>query len=276
MATDIYDEFQILIDKISSALIFFCIHIMLEDKRSQQQQLHEILKSIIELEGMTLKIEINIRNKLINTGVLQCVRLKRTYRTNLNNIRDHIFSIFKEKILQSEQNESGFSFSHTIENVKDKLTLAKTGNYIFTFKDIEIIFCSVNFNIQSRLNKIPTNKKPLTNESELNDNITFKQLFKREADHDIIVGILVENNYIDSITHTWIDRKAGKKNLIIAILKDLKDKDYFKNSIGSTNNIYIKVARNTFKHAIRIDSAKKANPRSSAIPDFPKSSPTLL
>ncbi len=57
----------------------------------------------------------------------------------------------------------------------------------------------------------------------------------------------------------WKDKKKGYKSVLICILKNLQLKGYYKGDIILTNEIYLRIAKNTFKVQIEINTAKKVD-----------------
>jgi hypothetical protein len=89
------------------------------------------------------------------------------------------------------------------------------------------------------------------------------QLFEKTSRYNYIINLLAndDNKLCDPITKIWVDNKKGSKGYIIAIMKDLNNKGYFKKEIKTvTNEMYQMMALNTFKKEVKIETVKKAKP----------------
>jgi hypothetical protein len=97
-------------------------------------------------------------------------------------------------------------------------------------------------------------------------------LFEKTSDYFLIINILVEKGHIHEKSYLWIDLEKGWRGLLIAILKDLKNKGYFKREIKITNQTYLSVAQNTFGQSISLDTIKKSNPANQNLEMIPNAS----
>lgn len=86
-------------------------------------------------------------------------------------------------------------------------------------------------------------KKVIT---RLVSDIIFSDCFDTQAKHDKMAGILVENRYICPNTFNWVDRKKGKKGVIVALLKTLEAQGYFKKELIFNDNLIMDLCSNSF------------------------------
>ena len=265
MEIDIFEEFQTKIDSISDHVALFEVS-QLFPEIPQQQLLRDILKSIIELKEMKGKIENNVRDKFVTKGKNECIRLKELYCQGLIKLRDYILRVNEETTVVSESRILGASYADTI--TKDTITLSEKGEFNLTINDIFIKFYSVVINFNIRLNKIQSGNSnfikeiiPITNEivspkRENNTEIKFRDLFDNTAYYDFIVQLLIDENFIDPHSYIWIDTAKGSKSLLIAILRDLRTKKYYKDAVILTLQMYKDIAKNTFGVTLSIPSVK--------------------
>jgi hypothetical protein len=88
-------------------------------------------------------------------------------------------------------------------------------------------------------------------------NYTLKDLFTNESHYDHIIKLLSDKDFIDKNTLIWTDQKKGAKGLLVAILKNLRTKGFYKNQL--TLEAILHIALNTFKVEIGIDTIKTSD-----------------
>ncbi len=84
-------------------------------------------------------------------------------------------------------------------------------------------------------------------------------LFEYTSKYYKIMKILADKGYIEPNTDIWKDEKKGNKSLLISLIKDLRNKGYFKENMKPTNQTIINICKNTFGATININTAKHAN-----------------
>ena len=83
-------------------------------------------------------------------------------------------------------------------------------------------------------------------------------LFEHISKYNEIMEILVSEKLIQPNTYIWIDEKKGNKALLVALIKDLHAKKYYKKNKRPTNEQIKKICRNSFGWEISIDTVKHA------------------
>ncbi|MGP8216219.1 MAG: hypothetical protein ACLQQ4_11680 [Bacteroidia bacterium] len=76
-------------------------------------------------------------------------------------------------------------------------------------------------------------------------------IFIDETKYKYIMNLLVEKGYCQSETFYWKERKGMNKGFLVAILKDLELKKYYKNDIEFNFEVCKVVAKNTFNINIK-------------------------
>lgn len=95
-------------------------------------------------------------------------------------------------------------------------------------------------------------------EKQIEGPLTFIELFKKESDYKVVMGILSEQGLVSKNSGIWIDKKKGAKSYLVGILKHLHNLGYYKNEV--TNEDYKRICENSFQYKIGIDTVKKAAP----------------
>jgi len=90
-----------------------------------------------------------------------------------------------------------------------------------------------------------------------------------EAAYKSIIEILVNKGLCQKDTLKWIDDAKGNKGLLIAVLKEMRAKGYFKNGVNPSNEDYKNIAADTFDLVVSIDTVKKSSPKTIHIDFIP-------
>lgn len=108
--------------------------------------------------------------------------------------------------------------------------------------------------------KAAKSPEPKTESKEPNTKLKLADITISENAYNSIIGLLIDKGHCQKDTLKWIDGGKGNKGLLIAILKDLRGKAYYKDGINPTNEDYKNIANNTFDWEVAIDTIKKAKP----------------
>ncbi len=270
MKHNIFVEFQNRINKISDEAIIYFVAPKSLGQHDQQKILRDLLESVFKLDELKVDVMQQVMDVFILNGSNECNRLKKLYSNELYKLRDWIYASLKEKNLSSE--ETGFEANSTDTTTVQILDLSKEGKVILTFNDVCIKFQFVVFNLLTSFNKIQSEytnpfdvRMTSIKETSLAievvpPKILFIDLFRNVSDYNEIIELLARRELIDPVTKIWIDTKKGKATYLIAILKDLKGKGYYKTPASVENKTYRSIAINTFGMSLKIDTVKRANP----------------
>ncbi len=104
---------------------------------------------------------------------------------------------------------------------------------------------------------------------------TFAELFERTSHYNEIKNVLADEGFINRETGSWIDGKKAQKELLVAIIKDLHAKKYFKKGIKLTAALIKNVIENDFRLSIGISTINhtKATDHNTDFLPYPKPLP---
>jgi hypothetical protein len=91
--------------------------------------------------------------------------------------------------------------------------------------------------------------------------LKLSDIFESISKYQIIINLLVENQYCQPNTFNWKDSAKGNKGLLAAIIKFLHTQKYYKGNKRPTTEQIKEIAQNTFGWEISIDTIKKAKPQ---------------
>lgn len=94
-----------------------------------------------------------------------------------------------------------------------------------------------------------------------NPDIKLSDICITKKAYKTIIDWLVDKSYCHSETFKWKDSGKGSKGVLIAILKDLWAKGYYKKGVVPSHEDYRNIAKNTFDWEVAIDTIKKAKPQ---------------
>jgi len=103
---------------------------------------------------------------------------------------------------------------------------------------------------------------PVTNKESKTPNLKLmlSDISISDDAYKTIISLLTDKGYCQKDTLKWKDKAKGNKGLLIAILKDLQAKGYYKDGISLNKEDYKTIAKNTFDWTGSIDTVKKAKP----------------
>jgi hypothetical protein len=123
-------------------------------------------------------------------------------------------------------------------------------------------------------NKFNDNPRAVVSDGLINRNrfkerveITKLEDICKPGAYDSIISILISANYISQIDKTFI--KIGNKRKFISILKGFEQKSYYRKGSRILNEDYMKIALESFRIKIGIDTAKKATGNESTVITIP-------
>lgn len=99
-----------------------------------------------------------------------------------------------------------------------------------------------------------------------NPNLKLEELFKKQSQYQYIRQVLIDENYINSVTNIWIDSKKGNLSVVVCLIKSLFPLGYL-NQKPTIKQIQV-VAKNSFKVDIGIDTIKKTKEFSTELPNI--------
>lgn len=94
--------------------------------------------------------------------------------------------------------------------------------------------------------------------------LSFGEIFKSKDDFHNVLNILRNEKLIDKQSNVWIDNQKGNKGLLIVILKDLRNKGYYKKGTTPTNDQYRQIAIDFFSFEVSIDTVKRPGSHNTA------------
>ncbi len=97
-------------------------------------------------------------------------------------------------------------------------------------------------------------------------------LFEHISKYNKIMEILVSKGLISQGTHLWKDEKNGNKAYLVAIIKNLRTKGYYKNNARLTNEQIVKICKKSFGWVVGIDTVKKTKTNSFKLDFIPLAS----
>jgi len=90
--------------------------------------------------------------------------------------------------------------------------------------------------------------------------VKLSDIFITQEAYHTVMNLLIHQGYCQRDTFKWKDAGKGNKGLLIAILKDLRAKGYYKEGTNPSKEDYQRLAKNTFDWMVAIDTIKKAKP----------------
>lgn len=123
--------------------------------------------------------------------------------------------------------------------------------------------------LNQKLKKANDSENNKNESSEIKPKLKLSDITISEAAYNSIIEILVNKGHCNKDTLKWIDDAKGNKGLLIAILKEMRSKGYFKNGVKPSNEEYKTIAENTFDWTGSIDTVKKSSPKNIHIDFIP-------
>jgi hypothetical protein len=99
-----------------------------------------------------------------------------------------------------------------------------------------------------------------------------KDAFENASQYIAIMNLLADKMYCQPKTHVWKDKKKGYKCFLVALLKDLHLKGYYRNKKELKHEEIKRVAQNTFGVNMSIDTIKRAEVNSASLSFIPYAS----
>jgi len=129
-------------------------------------------------------------------------------------------------------------------------------------------------NIKHKITELWQGLKPETQKCFINDDIAYiipdkshseprqklELCFDSISKYKKIMDILVSNKFIASNTYIVTDERKGSKSILVAIIKDLHGKGYYRDNIKPSNEEIQMICKNTFGLKISESTTKKAKP----------------
>lgn len=103
-----------------------------------------------------------------------------------------------------------------------------------------------------------------------------KDAFETPSHYIFIMNLLVSKNHCQPTTYVWKDKKKGYKCFLVALLKDLHLKGYYKDKKELKQQEIKLVAQNTFGVNIGIDRIKRAEVNPTLLAFIPYASSVVL
>jgi hypothetical protein len=101
--------------------------------------------------------------------------------------------------------------------------------------------------------------KPSENNKAINQ-IPFPECFVNNDVYNQFIQLMVEKGHLSEENHAWIDTKKGNKSLLVAIIKSLRSKGYYREDIKLTDERIQEICSGEFNLPIGINTVKKAQP----------------
>lgn len=218
------------------------------------------LKSYLEKIHYLNDYLFNLRKKIIETEFSSGSELKRLKNQTDEDYEIYMTEMYEKKNLIYWNNNKydeviakrlGIS---NVEKLKRRLNIEN-----------DIILKSSLFNVvtaykDSLLNPNEHIKNPIKAKKNLASKRViekFSDAFKSISEYNDIMNLLVEKKYIQAGTFIWKDGKKGNKTVLVAILKSLHFKKYYKENLPFTAQEIKNISRNTFGISIGIDWIKR-------------------
>ncbi|HRZ75746.1 MAG TPA: hypothetical protein P5248_00145 [Bacteroidales bacterium] len=106
------------------------------------------------------------------------------------------------------------------------------------------------------------NDKLNSDSSERSEIVSFGQLFKNYDDYDYVMSLLARYEYVDENTKLWKDHTKGNKSFMVALMKHLHQKGYYRDDKLPSNSQIIAICESSFGWNVSIDTVKKTKPDS--------------
>jgi len=147
---------------------------------------------------------------------------------------------------------------YTDANLNIEDFLAHFENEFLTRNDYTPAYAKKIADLNKELKNVNTPlKKNGGKQTGSNPDIKLSDICITKKAYKVIMDWLIDKGYCHSETFKWKDSGKGNKGVLIAILKDLWAKGYYKKGIVPSHEDYRNIAKNTFDWEVAIDTIKK-------------------